>query len=207
MCEIWKDILGYEGLYQVSNFGRIKNLERKVRCKGNNLKIVKERIRKPQVKKNGYHIATLCDGKGGTKTFSVHQLVAIAFIPNFTKGTELNHIDGNPSNNCLDNLELSNPSHNQFHAWRLGLNNRVKPQSSKYKGVTYIKSPKAVKRWAGYITHEGKSCYGWKTFDTELEAATHVNMLLDSIQDTQRLRNFPTQPLKCPTTIPQGSTP
>lgn len=76
MKEIWKDILGYENLYQVSNTGKIKTLERKVKCRGNKFKTVKERIRKPQIKKNGYHIATICDGKRKTKTFSVHQLVA-----------------------------------------------------------------------------------------------------------------------------------
>lgn len=190
MAELWKDISGYSGLYQVSSKGRIKCLERQVKTKGNGVRTIQERIRKPQIKKTGYHVTTLCDGQSGTKTFSVHQLVAQAFIPNFTKGTEINHIDGNPGNNNVSNLEISNPSHNQLHALRLGL--KAPSGASKYHHVSYIKNnPRAKARWAVCIRHNGKTSYGWKTFMTELEAAIYADELLDSINDTQRLRNFP----------------
>ena len=62
---------------------------------------------------------------------------------------------------------------------------------SKYRNVGYVSNPRAKARWAGSIRHAGKSSYGWKTFMTEEEAARHVDSLLDSIGDTQRLRNFP----------------
>jgi hypothetical protein len=191
MQEEWKDILNYEGCYQISNLGRVKNLERQVKTKGdNNYRTVKERIRVPQVKSNGYHIATLCNGKDKTKTFQVHQLVAQAFLPNFIKGMELNHIDGNPGNNSITNLEISNRSHNQLHAIRIGL--RAPTGVSKYHHVSYIsKNPRAKARWAVCIRYNGKTSYGWKTFMTELEAAKYADELLDSINDTQRLRNFP----------------
>lgn len=186
--EIWKDIPNYENYYKVSNFGRIKNVQRYVKTKGDGLRLVKEKIRKPQIKSNGYQIATLSKNNI-LKTFSVHQLVALAFIPKFTKSTELNHIDGNPSNNYLTNLEISNPSHNQLHAVRIGL--RAKQGKSKYNNVTFLKNPKSIKKWAASIRHNNKSSYGWKTFMTEIEAAQYVDTLLDSIKDTSRNRNFP----------------
>ena len=190
MQEEWQDILGYEGKYQISNLGRVKNLERKVRTKGDsNYRTIKERIRKPQIKARGYHIATICDGMGNTKTFQVHQLVAQAFMPCFTKGMELNHKDGNPGNNSIINLEISNPSHNQLHAVRTGLKNPT--GVSAYRYVYYIKNPKAKAKWAACIRHNGKSSFGWKTFNTEIEAAKYADELLDSINDSQRLRNFP----------------
>ena len=123
------------------------------------------------------------------KTFMVHQLVAEAFLPNFQKGTESNHKDGNKTNPRLTNLGVLNPSHNQFHAVREGLKPKV--GISRFRNVSFIKNPRAKSKWAGSINHAGKSCYGWKTFMTEEEAAQHVDNLLDSIGDTQRLRNFP----------------
>ena len=150
--------------------------------------MVKGSLRKPQYNSKGYTIVVLCK-ENKLKTFTVHQLVAQAFIPGFIKGTEINHKDGNKANPRLTNLEVSNPSHNQFHAVREGLKPKV--GISRFRNVTFIKNPRAKSKWAGYISHAGKSCYGWKTFMTEEEAAQHVDNLLDSIGDTQRLRNFP----------------
>lgn len=185
----WRDILGYEGMYQVSNLGNIMNLERKVLGPFGSQRTIKQRVRRPQIKKSGYHISNLC-GPTGTKCFSVHQLVAQAFIPDFIKGMEINHIDGNPGNNCLSNLEISNPSHNQLHAVRTGLKAKTGVSSS-YRYITFLKNPRAVNKWACCIRHQGNGSYGWKTFSTELEAAQYADQLLDSIGDTERLRNFP----------------
>lgn len=189
MKEVWKEIEGYSGIYQVSSKGNVKSTDRKVRTKGNSFRTVKgsKKITYPDSK--GYLVTTLSK-EGKVTTWSIHQLVAKAFIPGFEYGMEVNHIDGNPSNPSLDNLEISNPSHNQFHAVRTGL---VKKRSvSKFRNVTYLKNPKAVNKWAASIRHGGKSSYGWKTFATEIEAAKYVDQLLDSINDTNRLRNFPT---------------
>jgi hypothetical protein len=188
MREYWKNIVGFEGRYQVSSKGRIKNLKRQVPCRGGKMRTVKERIRQPQIKARGYHIATLCDGVC-TTTIQVHQLVAEAFIPGFVRGTEINHIDGNPGNNAVTNLEISAPSHNQLHA-RHVLGKGVKGKSSKYHNVSYVKNPRAKNKWAACIKHAGKSSFGWKTFATEEEAAKYVDQLLDEIGDTIRPRNF-----------------
>ena len=188
MMEIWKDIKDYEDLYEVSNHGNIRSKDHIVPCKGGKTRLVKGKLRKQQYNPKGYAVAVLSK-ENKLKTFTVHQLVAQAFIPGFIKGTEINHEDGNKANPRLDNLEVSNPTHNQLHAVRIGL--VPKQGISQYRNVSYISNPRAKSRWAGSIRHNGKSCFGWKTFMTEEEAARHVDALLDSIGDTQRLRNFP----------------
>lgn len=186
--EIWKSIPGYEGYYEVSDQGRVRSLNRRVNCKGGT-RLVKGAIKELQLNYKGYQIVSLSKQQK-MHTFTVHQLVAWCFISKFKKGMEINHIDGNKLNNRLTNLELSNPSHNQIHAVNLGLIR--KRSKSKYRNVSYIKnaSPTA-KHWAASIRYAGKSSYGWKTFYTEEEAAKYVDYLLDSIGDTQRIRNFP----------------
>jgi len=186
--ENWKDIPEYEDLYQVSDLGRIRSKDHRVPCKGNKTRLVKGKVRKNQLNPKGYSVAVLSKNNQ-LKTFTVHQLVAQAFIPGFIKSTELNHKDGNRSNACVSNLEISNPSHNQFHAVRTGL--RRKRGTSSYHNVSYLTNPAAISKWAVCIKHKGKSSFGWKTFKTELEAAIYADELLDSIGDTQRPRNFP----------------
>ena len=186
--EIWKEILEYENLYEVSNLGRIRSVDHEVPCKGGKTRLIKGRVKILCLNRRGYVITTLSK-ENKLATFTVHQLVALAFIPGFSKGTELNHIDGDKTNNALSNLEISNPSHNQIHAVRTGL--APKQGKSKYRNVSYIKNPTSVCKWAASIRHNGKSSYGWKTFMTEEEAARHVDSILDSIGDTERLRNFP----------------
>lgn len=186
--EIWKDIKDYEDLYQVSNLGQVQSKDHRVPCKGGKTRLVKGKIRSPQYNQKGYAIVVLCK-ENRLKTFTVHQLVAQAFIPGFIKGTEINHKNGNPADAAETNLEVSNPSHNQLHALRTGL--KPKQGISRFWNVCYVSNPRAKARWAGCIRHAGKSSYGWKTFMTEEEAARYVDALLDSIGDTQRLRNFP----------------
>ena len=119
MIEIWKDIKGYEGLYQVSNLGRVKRLEHK---RYDRNQILKERIIKTTYPKNGwYPYLSLCRN-GIYKNHNIHRLVAEAFIPNPNKYPIINHIDGNKQNNSLDNLEWCTFSHNNREACRLGLN-------------------------------------------------------------------------------------
>ena len=88
--EVWKDVVGYEGLYKVSNCGRVWS------CRRN-------KLRKQQITK-GYKMVNLkVDGK--SKVFSVHRLVALAFIENPNNKREVNHIDENKTNNHISNLE------------------------------------------------------------------------------------------------------
>ena len=98
MQEIWKDITGYEGLYQISNLGRLKSLKRK--C---NKRLCKEIIKKPSLA-NGYQRIALCKN-GQINYYSIHRLVATAFIPNPKKLPCVNHKDTNRANNRVDNLE------------------------------------------------------------------------------------------------------
>jgi hypothetical protein len=118
--EIWKDILHYEGLYQVSNFGRVKSLKRMCISKNNSQRIVKEIFLKQRMDRYGYvKVAPNKDDKAYQKT--VHRLVAIAFIPNPNDLPEVNHKDGDKTNNHVDNLEWCDASYNQLHAIKLGL--------------------------------------------------------------------------------------
>lgn len=105
MQEIWKDIPGYEGLYQASNLGRIKSLERKVNTGNNGYRIEKEKIKKPVLQKSGYHHIALYK-KCKRKEFGVHRLIMMTFCPNEDKQLQIDHIDMNKTNNKLDNLEF-----------------------------------------------------------------------------------------------------
>jgi DNA-binding XRE family transcriptional regulator len=114
--EIWKDIPGYEGLYQVSNLGRVKSFPRFGTV--NN-----ERILKLHLSKYGYISACLCrENQKALKR--VNRLVAFAFIPNENNLLEVNHIDGNKLNNYVENLEWVTNSENKIHAYKTGLLSR-----------------------------------------------------------------------------------
>lgn len=104
MKEIWKDIKGYEGLYQVSNMGNVKSL--------NYNRTGEERIRKPNVGSNGYLQVELCKN-GKYRMLLIHRLVLMTFNPidNMDK-FDVNHRDENKKNNNLDNLEWCNRSYN-----------------------------------------------------------------------------------------------
>lgn len=119
--EVWKDISGYEGYYQVSNFGRIKSLKRTLEYSDGRVVTRRERIRKPLLSK-GYHLMYLSKGDK-QKYFSVHRLVAEAFIPNVEGKPQVNHIDENKTNNNVDNLEWSTSKENSNWGTR---NERIK---------------------------------------------------------------------------------
>lgn len=119
MKEIWKDIFNYEGLYQVSNTGKVKSLERKS-FNGHVLITNKERFLKFGNNGNGYLFVNL--SKDNTqKRLYVHRLVAFAFIPNPLNKETVNHKDGNKLNNCVENLEWCSQKENNQHARRTGL--------------------------------------------------------------------------------------
>ena len=119
MEEIWKDIEGYEGLYQISNYGRVKSL--------NYAKQGKEKILKDRISNSGYKRVNLSKS-GERKTYYVHRLVAETFIPNPNGYSEVNHKDEDKSNNNIDNLEWCTSKYNSNYGTR---NER---QSEKMKG-------------------------------------------------------------------------
>lgn len=120
MREEWKDIEGYEGIYQVSNYGRVKSLDRQV-SNGKGLKLQPGRLLSQSYNQKGYPIVYLSKN-AKQKTITVHRLVALAFVKNIDKKPQVNHIDGIKTNNKANNLEWCTNSENQLHAYRLGLN-------------------------------------------------------------------------------------
>lgn len=120
MEEIWKDIDGYEGIYKISNYGRILSLNYGAK---NHALSGKQRYLKTPRSSSGYHHVQLYkDGK--SSTLLVHILVASAFVPNPANKAEVNHIDGNKANNKANNLEWVTRKENLEHAYANGLKRR-----------------------------------------------------------------------------------
>lgn len=116
MREIWKDIPNYEGLYQVSNLGRVKSLPRTVirTHNGTGDLLLKSRILSPSTYPKGYKKVTLRKNNK-SKYFFVHRLVAEVFIPNPNNYPHVNHKDENPSNNDFRNLEWCTNDYNMSY--------------------------------------------------------------------------------------------
>lgn len=114
LIEIWKDIPGFEGLYQISDKGRIKSLSRIIKQKNRSIKWP-ERILNCS-KSRGYHGVKLYNGLI-LRSFRVHRLVAITFIDNPLILPEVNHLNGVKDDNRLENLEWCNRSRNVKHAY------------------------------------------------------------------------------------------
>ena len=122
MQEIWKDIKGYEGYYQVSNFGEVKSLDRIIRNEGNKgsnkFSKYKGKILSKSKRAKGY-LAVVLTKKCKAKSFLVHRLVAEAFIENPQKLPLINHKDENKQNNFVDNLEWCDNKYNiNYGSWR-----------------------------------------------------------------------------------------
>lgn len=115
MEEIWKDIKGFNGIYQVSNLGRVKSIDRWIEYKSKNgnlsRKLIKGKIFTDCFDKGGYRSVTF-SYNSKNYYFSVHRLVAQTFIPNPDNLPQVNHKDENPSNNCVDTLEWCTAKYN-----------------------------------------------------------------------------------------------
>lgn len=134
MKEEWRPIKGYEGLYEVSNLGNVKALERFVENNGG-LQHRREQLLKQN---NQNHCMVVLCKNGITKPALVHRLVAEAFIPNTDNKPVVDHIDTNPYNNCVDNLR-----------WCTVQENCMNP-------LTRIHNSESKKGHKGYLTHHSE---------------------------------------------------
>lgn len=116
--EQWRDVVGYEGKYQVSNYGRVKSLER-YQKNHSKLQKVEEKILSQSSNGNGYIFVSLWKN-GNCKKFYIHRLVAETFIGDIPNGYTVNHLDFNTSNNCVDNLEIVTYSENNNYSSKAG---------------------------------------------------------------------------------------
>lgn len=116
---IWKSVIGYEGMYEVSNDGAVRSISRYTTCRSGKKQMVIGKVRAQWVS-NGYKCVSLCNG-GDKKFMQVHRLVALNFIPNPESKPQVNHIDGNKHNNHVDNLEWATQDENMSHAVSMGL--------------------------------------------------------------------------------------
>ena len=144
LIEEWRDVVGFEGLYQVSNLGRVKGLDRLVDTNINNVnrRINKGKLLKPQFNNKGYKRVNLCKNGNKNQAF-VHRLVAEAFIPNPNNYPVVNHKDENPKNNCVENLEWCDVKYNSNFGTR---NQKVAKHRCK-PVLQFTKEGELVKEW------------------------------------------------------------
>ena len=147
--ENWKDIKGYEGIYQVSDLGNVKSLPRMVPSPRGLSRFIKERILKTGSNNGGYLSVILCKD-GIMKTKSIHQLVAESFLNHIPFGRELvvNHINFTREDNKLENLEII--------SFRQNTNKKHLKSSSKYTGVFWMKNKN---KWISSIRINNKNKY------------------------------------------------
>jgi hypothetical protein len=137
MKEVWKDIKDYEGIYQVSNQGRVRSLDRIVVNKnGINIKR-KGRVYKLSPEGSGYYQVQFYN-KGKRVHKSVHRLVAFCFLINNNNLSDINHKDGNKTNNNVNNLEWMTHSDNMIHAHNNGLLRNVDGENNNMSKITKI---------------------------------------------------------------------
>lgn len=169
MEEEWRPVKGYEGLYEVSNTGKVRSLY-----------FGKTRILSPCKNSQGYLQAVLCKDKV-PKGLRVHRLVASAFIPNPNNKPEVNHIDGNKANNNVDNLEWCTREYNMRHACHNGLMNVDIHRKSvilykkygEYKSITEAAEALNVSKLGlSRAIHQNSSIHG---FIGVIKKGTHIS--------------------------------
>lgn len=115
--EVWRDVKGYKGLYQISSKGRLKSLSRPVRHARGGFRVTKQRIIEPRKGKRGYFVFTLSK-EGQSSQRYAHRLIAIAFIPNPEGKPHINHRNGVKDDNRIKNLEWCTHQENHLHRFR-----------------------------------------------------------------------------------------
>lgn len=140
--EIWKDIPGYEGYYQVSNYGNVKSVARKIISSNNRTVSIKERYLKPHINPSGHKQAVLFKN-GKDNRLYIHRLVATIFVENPNNLPFVNHKDQNPNNNVYTNLEWCTPGYNATYAD--AVEKRAKAKSKCI--IQYDKNNNFIREW------------------------------------------------------------
>jgi hypothetical protein len=176
--EIWKDIPGYEGVYQVSSFGRVKSLSRYIKTRG--LQLLPERILKLCKNKYGY-LKCVLQLNRKKKYIQVHQIVAMAFLGHVPCGFErvINHKNFIRDDNRLENLEVVTSRENT--------NLKHLPSSSEYTGVSWSN---AHKKWISTIVFN-KKIFFLGHFDSEIEASEYYENALKAIKNGTKIIKKP----------------
>lgn len=166
MKEVWKDIEGYEDYYQVSNMGRVRSKDRQI-MGGQGLRTMKGKILKPQPNSSGY-LRQQFKANGKCERFFIHRLVAEAFIPMEEGNNIVNHLDSNPLNNRVDNLEWTTHKGNMHHAIKKGRFDKSFAMTlDKFKADREAKQKPVI----GTDVYTGKKVY----FPSINEAGRHFN--------------------------------
>ena len=159
--EIWKDIEGYEGLYQVSSYGRVRSIDRFV-MNNSIIKRLSGKILSPIIIAGYMYVHLSKNGK--KKHYRIHRLVADSFIPNPDNLPFINHKDCNPLNNSVDNIEWCDAQYNNNYSDR---NDKiVKTRSGRPLKIRVIQTSltgKVIKEWASVkeISDNTGYCYGY----------------------------------------------
>lgn len=178
MNEMWKDVVGYEGLYQVSNTGKVRSLDRYVPHKTLGKKFYKGRIMATHTTNSGYLCVNLSKNNKYT-SFDIHRLVALAFLGiDDVSNLEVNHIDEDKKNNCVDNLEWVTKQQNNRHGTKVArqvekVNRAVLQYDTEGHFIrewnSAVEAEKSISgKFTGAISHcvngKSKSAYGfvWK---------------------------------------------
>lgn len=180
--EVWKDINDFPN-YQVSNFGRIKSKERFTRVGIRNVRYVlrKEKVLKPLKITNGYLGIRLYNGEN-VKTFKIHRLVANHFIPNPKNYPQVNHIDGDKTNNMISNLEWCTNEYNMKHSYNIGLRDKEKLRKNMSIIGKNLKGKKGhhIRKVVQIDKHNNKVIKKWNSI---IEASKEMNISNTAIQN------------------------
>jgi len=168
--EIWVNVKGYEGLYKVSNNGRVMSLTNTIKCRDGKVKNKNGRILKPSIGNRGYLHVNLSNGL--IKQYTVHSLVARNFIKNENGFNEVDHINGVKTDNFVRNLKWCSRQGNL-----LSQNWTRKNGKKEARGVHYLKKRN---KYLSSITINHKTKY-LGTFDTEIEASSAYQKALHKI--------------------------
>lgn len=169
MIEIWKDIIGYEGYYQVSNLGNVRSLDRIIKNKNNKDIIRKGKILKPGVKHSSLFVNLNKNSK--MKGYKIHKLVMLMFVGERPKDMHICHNDGNFKNNRLDNLRYDTAKENKKDCYRysekpsnakLTIDNVLKIRKMYHNGYTQKEIAKTFNISRSHVSHivNGRS-FSW----------------------------------------------